>query len=260
MMLLAINMTALYISFGVIFGVLILATVALGSMHGVVAKQRHDHRAAKATPPAPIEIKSEDLTIRIRDGRMEAYDTPEYEAPAEVPAEEPQPEAEVAAEEPVEQAEEEPDGVLIPRTEKLTFREKYERLPDADKRLLDEFTAYVTEKADCSKLLQTSALAFRYKKGQIAKAVIRRESVYLNFSILNPELGRMVREERTSGLKMKPVEIRLLDEEDLNIAKQTADLTVEYLAQEEEYRNEKRKEARREAARQRREEAAIGRD
>ena len=147
------------------------------------------------------------------------------------------------------------ESVFVPRAEKLTFAERYEQLEAEPKALLDEFTAYVVAMEECTKRLQTNALAFRYRKGQIAKAAIRRGGVVLNFSIANPSLNRMVRSERIKGVRMQPIELRLSSREDLELAKQTAEMTVGYLKGEEEYRTEKRKEARREAARQRREAA-----
>lgn len=141
------------------------------------------------------------------------------------------------------------DGVLIQRSEKLSFKEKYERLPAERRALLDEFSGYITEKSDCEKLIQAGAMSLRYRKGLIVKALIRRDAVILHFNILNPELGRMVREEKLKGVKVQPAEVRLGDREDLALAKETADMTIKYLQTEEEYKLEKRKAARREAAR-----------
>ena len=140
------------------------------------------------------------------------------------------------------------DQTVFAKSERLTYEEKYEKLDEADKKLIDEFSAFVSGLSDCSSTVQTSALAFKYKKGHIAKAVIRRDTVVLHFAISNPELDRMMRSEKIKDVKVKPVEIRLIGEEDLDLAKQTAEITVKYLRDEEEYRLEKRKEARREAA------------
>lgn len=160
-----------------------------------------------------------------------------------------------AAAEPAEEPETEPvDGVILPPAEKLTFEQRYARLPEEIKKLLDGFTAYIEGKEECGTLRQAAALAYRYKKGHIAKAAIRRDNVILTFPIANPELGRMIKEEKIKSVKMQPAEIRLNDEGDLALAKQTADISVEYLKQEEEYKAEKRKAARREAAKKKREE------
>lgn len=150
-----------------------------------------------------------------------------------------------------------PDGVMLPVAEKLSFSERYERLPKEVKKLLDEFTAYVKKQEGCESLLQASALAYRYHKAQLAKATIRRDTVILSFPIANPELGRLVREEKLKSVRMQPAEIRLEERADLDLAKQTADISLGYLKEEEEYRAEKRKEARREAAKKKREEGSA---
>ncbi len=215
--------------------------------------------------PSLVLVKQDQGEVRIAYLLFKAEEKPE-EAPAEeatLPAAE-----EMSAEEEVAAAQEEESdrerlmaipegGVVLAKAKKQTFAEKYEELSEESRAFLDEFAAYVTDKEDCTKLLQTSALSFRYKKSLIAKAVIRRDVVVLNFTIANPELGRMMREEHTKSIRMQPVEIRLLSESDLGLAKQTADMTIGYLCSEEMYRLEKRREARREAERMRRAEAAA---
>lgn len=241
------NMTVLYIVFGIIFGIIILVAVGLGSGQLVIMNRRKalaERAEGKQTQTSTIE--SEDLTLRIRDGVIEAYDTLADSEPAEA-------QIEIAAEEPSE--EEAVEGTFLARGEKLTFAEKLDRLPLETRLLLEEFCTYVVSQPDCERLQQTSAIALRYNKAQIAKIAIRRDAVLLNFAIVNPDLGRMMREEKGSSLKLRPVEIRLEDKDSLEVAKQTADLTINYLKQEEEYRAEKRREARREAARKKREEA-----
>ena len=243
------NLTALYISFGIIFGFYILVLVFLGCFQVSVANARRKISASRETKqaPKPVEITSNDLTIRIRKANVEICDTPvEEEEPVVAPA--------PAPEEPV------PQGRLV-HAEKQTFAEKYAKLSVVDRRYLDDFATFLSSKDGCEKHMQTNALNFRYKHGQVAKATIRRGIVHLGFAIVNPELGRMVREERASSeLKMKPVKMRLSSEEELKIAKQTAELTLQYLKGEEQYRAEKRKEVRREAARLKHEEAAVAKD
>lgn len=146
------------------------------------------------------------------------------------------------------------DGILIRPSEKLSFSEKYEQLPKRIKSLLDAFTKYITDKSDCETVMQTNALLFRYKKGLIARASIRRDTVILQLNVLNPNVGRLVREEKLKSVKLNPAEVRLTGDTELEFAKQTADLTLNYLQSEEQYRLEKRREARREAARAKRNE------
>lgn len=225
------NLDLIYTVFGIILGVLSIAMIFVSVFQLSIAHKRKKLRAS-FEDPEPVEIESDDLTVRIKGAALDAFDTPEEkEEQAASPAAE--------------------DGFV--RGEKLTFAQKYERLSPETRALLDAFDDYLSSQPDCSNTEQVGALLFRYKKSQIAKAFIRRDCVYLNFPILNPELGRMAREGRSAALKMKPVEIRLGSESELSVAEQTADLTLGYLKDEENYRSEKRKEARREAARQKRE-------
>ncbi len=230
-------MSTIYIIFGIVFAVLGVLAIVLFCFNVKYMKRRTDAECNQPAVPVPKEVQSEDLTLRVKDALVELYETPEENAVAE----------EIVPEQP------EQDGVFIPVIEKLTFSEKYDKLDRYQKSLLDEFVAYVTGKENCEKQLQVSSLVIKYKKTCVVRSVIRRDNVLLQFSILDPDFGRLVREERTGGLKVKPVEVRLNSREALEAAKQTADMTVEYLIGEEAYRLEKRKEARREAQRKKRE-------
>lgn len=139
------------------------------------------------------------------------------------------------------------DEEPFPVAERLSFSQKYDLLSEERKALLDRFSDYLCGIEDCVRYEQTNALAFKYKKASVVKAVVRRDCAVLYFAVTNSELGRMMREEKLRNLKVKPVEIRLRTESDLQSAMQTADITVGYLKREEEYRNERRKELRRKA-------------
>lgn len=242
------NMTVIYIVFGIIFGLIVLASIGMGAGQIVVGKKRKQVAARKEeeTEGPALEFESENLILSVRDARVTvttANAAPQLETRAEEPTKE----------EPAET----PEGTFLPRAEKLSFDEKMAQLSPETLMLLGAFGDYMLANPECEKLQQANAIAYRYHKAQIVKVLIRRENVILNFAIVNPDLGRMVREDKSGGLKLKPVEIRLADEDALEVAKQTADLTLDYLKQEEEYRAEKRKEARREAARKKREELAA---
>ncbi len=240
------NPELIFIIFAAVFALLGLFAIILLIVQAVFRSRRRAFEGRPVPAPNVTQIQSDEVYLRVAGGRAEVITLPEEEPP-QAPA---QPE-----DEDEEDEADEVDGVRIARSEKRTFAEKYELLPEDRRLLLDEFTAYITAKEDCSKQLKVSSLTFKFKKGQIAKAAIRRDSVELNFSIVNPEFGRMMRTGRTGALKVRPVQVRLNDRSDLEVAKQTADLTLSYLQGEEEYRSEKRKEARREAARRRREAA-----
>lgn len=215
---------------------------------------KEDAERANRTAPRVVVVKQKQGEVRFAYLTAEGaeFACAEETAAAAERQEEPAEEAAYS----VQTAAETEGQTVFAKSERLTYGEKYEKLDETDKKLIDEFSAFVSGLADCSSTVQTSALAFKYKKGQIAKAVIRRDTVVLNFAIANPELGRMVRDGKIKDVKVKPVEIRLTGEEDLELAKQTAEITVKFLREEEEYRNEKRKEARREAMRRKREAAA----
>lgn len=142
--------------------------------------------------------------------------------------------------------------VLFKRSEKLGFAEKYNRMEQRARELLDEFDKYIRSIPFCEKKTQAGGLVFRYKKEIIAKAGVQRGVATLEFHILNPELGRMLREEHLKSMKVAPARIRLTGEKELLLAEKTADLTVRFLQNEENYQRDKRKLARREAARRKR--------
>lgn len=197
-------------------------------------------------PDRVIVVRQKNGTVRLAYSVVkEENDVEEETAVAAAPAPVPAPAPETV---------DETEGVMLPKAERLTFQEKYEKLKRADKRLIDEFTAYVAAKEDCSKVLQTSALAYKYKKSLIAKATIRRETVVLNFLIVNSELNKKVRDE---NVKIKPMEVRLIEKEDLTLAKQAVDLAIENMHEEEKARLEKRREARRKTSADRENETEV---
>ena len=75
--------------------------------------------------------------------------------------------------------------------------------------------------------------------------MIKRGVPVLNFMLTNTELNRFVREAGVKGIKISPVVVRLENEDDLKLAKQTADITVGNLEQEREYRKQRAREQRR---------------
>ena len=78
--------------------------------------------------------------------------------------------------------------------------------------------------------------------------------VVLNFLLINTDLGRFVREEGIKAIKINPVVIKLESDSDLLLAKQTADITIENIREEQQYRKERNKELRRRRYRQQEEE------
>lgn len=143
-------------------------------------------------------------------------------------------------------------AVLIHRGEKLDFSKRYELLSENERALFDGFCRYVEKIPFCERRMQANCLVFRYKKETIVKVGIRRGTAVLEFHILNPDLGRMLREERLKGMKVQPAKIKLTSETELALAQKTADLTVNFLKNEETYKRDQRNAARREAERRKR--------
>lgn len=218
-------MNAVTIIFAVVFTLLGIYGIGLFCMNAVYLKRR----AELKTTPKEEEISAEELTVRIRGAFPEICLTPEN-----VPKEEERPVIPSSAEE----------GAFIPLTPKRSFHERYEELDGGQKKLLEEFVAYVCAKEHCEKQLRLNALTVKYKKSCVVRAVIRRGRALLQFSVLDPDFGRLVREKKTGGLKVKPVELRLDSQGALETAKRTADITMEYLIGEENFRREQRRAAR----------------
>ena len=82
---------------------------------------------------------------------------------------------------------------------------------------------------------------------KVMRATIRRDTVTVSFMLANTELDRFLRQEGIKKVKIAPVAIRLESDDDLKLAKQTADLTMEHILEEQQYRKERRNELRRQS-------------
>ncbi len=204
-----------------------------------------------------------DLFLKISDGKVEIVDAPvatvampvqQEEQPAPAPAEEPSDNTELVA---IDE-----DSVVFQATgkESKTFADKYETLTEEARKMYDELSQYIlaTPKSKVSR--SSSAETFKVGTDKVLRAVIRREVVVLNFMLANSSLNRFVKEEGIKNIKINPVVIRLETAEDLSLAKQTVDLTVENIKQEQLYRKLRKKElrqAKKEAAQAEQNEQAL---
>ena len=89
------------------------------------------------------------------------------------------------------------------------------------------------------------------------RAVIKRGTVVLNFMLSNTDLNRFVREEGIKKIKIAPVVVRLESDIDLVLAKQTVDITLENIHEEQQYRKERKRELRRLSRKQKEETKAV---
>jgi len=137
------------------------------------------------------------------------------------------------------------NSIIFQKSKNLTFADKYNALEENARARYDEFMAYILAKPDCRKSESSVGVTVKNKTDKMLSVTIKRGVVELNFMLTNSELNRLVRAEGIKDIKIKPVVIRLEDDTDLRLAKQTADITLEHLAEEQQYRKEKKKELRR---------------
>ena len=199
--------------------------------------------------------QEEDVYLRVSHGALEVIDKPapvSAPAPAPVPVPEPEPvpepvAEEVAAAEAVPSVEMTEDSVVFQASQRLSFIEKYAQLTPEDRARFDELAAYVLAKPGCKRLESNDAITFKCKSDKVMRATIRRDTVTVSFMLANTELDRFVRRAGIKKIKIAPVAIRLESDDDLLLAKQTADLTMEHILEEQQYRKERRNELRRQS-------------
>lgn len=186
-----------------------------------------------------------DLFLKISDGKVEIVDAPVATVAMPVQQEEQPAPAEELSEN-TELVAIDEDSVVFQATgkESKTFADKYETLTEEARKMYDELSQYIlaTPKSKVSR--SSSAETFKVGTDKVLRAVIRREVVVLNFMLANSSLNRFVKEEGIKNIKINPVVIRLETAEDLSLAKQTVDLTVENIKQEQLYRKLRKKELR----------------
>ena len=269
---------------------LIACLIALSELRKVrYARIAGESRAQKKT----LSVRAEQAHLFIAEGAATLIDAPDGSKtaanavhsaePAEPPVAdiaensvsgpEPEPVAESASAKAVQAAEEfavaaaaeenasavEEDTVVIPvrGEEKKTFQQKYDALDPIVRARFDRVLAYLMEKPDCRKTQSNTSLTVKCKTDKVMRVLIRRGSVLLHFMLANNELNRFVREEGVKAIKISPVVVRLDNEEDEDLAKQTADITLDEIVAEQKYRKERLKEIRRERRRRKEAERAA---
>lgn len=124
--------------------------------------------------------------------------------------------------------------------EKLTFEQELVELPIEVRAMYNKLTEYIMSNGDCKKSRSNKADTFKYKTDKILKAVIKKDTLVLNFMLADANLNRYVREEGVKNIKINPVVIKLESKADLAIAIQTVDISLKNLTQEQVYRKERR--------------------
>lgn len=136
--------------------------------------------------------------------------------------------------------------------ESSAFAERFAALEMPERMRYNEFTAYLLSLPDVKMLPSKTGVSFKYKTERILRIVIRRKVPVVLFQLANADLKRFVKEEEVKTIKISTVDIRLASEEELAVAKQTADIAVENAEEDLAYRRERSRELRRLRAQERR--------
>lgn len=246
-------MDTFYIVMIVIVIVLVVAAVVLWGVEERANSQNRKSRQEKIVQRTVVINQEEDVYLRVSGGVLEVIESPAPQpepAPVAAPAPESEPEPvveEVAVAEAAPGIELNEDSVVFQASQRLSFIEKYAQLTPEDRARFDELAAYVLAKPGCKRLESNDAITFKCKSDKVMRATIRRDTVTVSFMLANTELDRFLRQEGIKKVKIAPVAIRLESDDDLKLAKQTADLTMEHILEEQQYRKERRNELRRQS-------------
>lgn len=242
-------MDTFYIVMIVIVIVLVVAAVVLWGVEERANSQNRKSRQEKIVQRTVVINQEEDVYLRVSGGVLEVIESPAPQ-PEPAPAPEPEPEPvveEAAVAEAAPGIELNEDSVVFQASQRLSFIEKYAQLTPEDRARFDELAAYVLAKPGCKRLESNDAITFKCKSDKVMRATIRRDTVTVSFMLANTELDRFLRQEGIKKVKIAPVAIRLESDDDLKLAKQTADLTMEHILEEQQYRKERRNELRRQS-------------
>lgn len=275
------DMELFYIVITIIFVALLIAALVLWIIDARMDYKRKKIIAQKIQSGSGMRLESDDLLLKVKNGVVEiCEDVPapaapmaESSAPAGASAPVvPMPEETAAADAAGVAAREEQLEELVNRygeitdnsvvfesnkNQKTTFVEKYAALDAQSRNRYDEIVAYILAHPDCRKSEASNAVTFKCKTDKIMRAVIKRGTVVLNFMLSNTDLNRFVREEGIKKIKIAPVVVRLESDIDLVLAKQTVDITLENIHEEQQYRKERKRELRRLSRKQKEQTKAV---
>ncbi len=275
------DMELFYIVITIIFVALLIAALVLWIIDARMDYKRKKIIAQKIQSGSGMRLESDDLLLKVKNGVVEiCEDVPvpaapmaESSAPAGASAPVvPMTEETAAADAAGVAAKEEQLEELVNRygeitdnsvvfesnkNQKTTFVEKYAALDAQSRNRYDEIVAYILAHPDCRKSEASNAVTFKCKTDKIMRAVIKRGTVVLNFMLSNTDLNRFVREEGIKKIKIAPVVVRLESDIDLVLAKQTIDITLENIHEEQQYRKERKRELRRLSRKQKEETKAV---
>lgn len=274
------GMEIFYIVISCVFIVLLVTAISMWVADSRMEAKRREAIANRMKSGKGLRVESDDLILKVQDGVVEICDSMPQAAPAAAEKAAPEAETEGAVLQPMEEMAAADDAAtaekkdelqeLVDRygeltdksivfesnkQEKETFIDKYAALAAEARTRYDSIVAYILANPDCKKVEASNAVTFKCKTDKIVRVMIKRGVVVLNFLLANTDLNRFVREEGIKAIKINPVVIKLETDSDLVLAKQTADITIENIREEQQYRKERNRELRRQRYRQKEEQA-----
>lgn len=274
------GMELFYLIISCVFIVLLAAAIVMWVIDGQMEAKRRAAISDRIKSGKGLRLENDDLILKVQDGKIIICDSmPQVaEAKAAVAEEDtsvlqPMKDEMAAAagddaykSEKLDELQELVDryGELTDKSivfesnkqEKATFIDKYAALSSEARMRYDSIVAYILANPDCKKVEASNAVTFKCKTDKIVRVMIKRGVVILNFLLANTDLNRFVREEGIKTIKINPVVIKLETDSDLVLAKQTADITIENIREEQQYRKERNRELRRQRYRQKEDQTA----
>ena len=273
-------MELFYLIISCVFIVLLAAAIVMWVIDGQMEAKRRAAISDRIKSGKGLRLENDDLILKVQDGKIIICDSmPQVaEAKAAVAEEDtsvlqPMKDEMAAAagddaykSEKLDELQELVDryGELTDKSivfesnkqEKVTFIDKYAALSSEARMRYDSIVAYILANPDCKKVEASNAVTFKCKTDKIVRVMIKRGVVILNFLLANTDLNRFVREEGIKTIKINPVVIKLETDSDLVLAKQTADITIENIREEQQYRKERNRELHRQRYRQKEDQTA----
>ena len=274
------GMELFYLIISCVFIVLLAAAIVMWVIDGQMEAKRRAAISDRIKSGKGLRLENDDLILKVQDGKIIICDSmPQVaEAKAAVAEEDtsvlqPMKDEMAAAagddaykSEKLDELQELVDryGELTDKSivfesnkqEKATFIDKYAALSSEARMRYDSIVAYILANPDCKKVEASNAVTFKCKTDKIVRVMIKRGVVILNFLLANTDLNRFVREEGIKTIKINPVVIKLETDSDLVLAKQTADITIENIREEQQYRKERNRELHRQRYRQKEDQTA----
>lgn len=274
------GMELFYLIISCVFIVLLAAAIVMWVIDGQMEAKRRNAISDRIKSGKGLRLENDDLILKVHDGKILICDSMPQVAEAKVAVAEedtsvlqPMKDEMAAASgddayksEKLDELQELVDryGELTDKSivfesnkqEKVTFIDKYAALSPEARTRYDSIVAYILANPDCKKVEASNAVTFKCKTDKIVRVMIKRGVVILNFLLANTDLNRFVREEGIKAIKINPVVIKLETDSDLVLAKQTADITIENIREEQQYRKERNRELRRQRYRQKEDQTA----